>query len=521
MDTFSPDFSPQELDLDSFLESLRAAGSTESSGAFTLDQSEVRRKLRQYQLSEPHYYVAPLLASAYLGGADRIEVQVDYQGIVLQWDGQLVTRFEMENLFTSLLAGGSDPGQRRLRELAVGMNAAWALNPRRLRLRSGDLVLELGASAEKVLGDQPPVVGTRVEVEHRAFRGLQRRWRRQLVGRLPEERVVDELCPFAAPHLTLNGRVVDPPGHGRVCLATGFLAGGSSIPEGMLLRGLPEAPVRRRVSGPGPHCALLTLHRPGSPNLGLRVVLDGVLFNFPSYDLGVPGIACLLVAPQLVKNLSSSEIVANDDWIRLYQSLRGEAFALAKALVDGWGELTAAQRQQSIPALQALTRHHLKEKDAEQARQATRRVLGLFEQSGGPRDQAYADAVYSALLLQSETQQMDAYRRGIHLFVEWLAPLLGVRIRRNHPHEADLMALDYRIEGERHAVEQAHLFLLKIEQRVLGPEHVVTLERMEQLRRLYSIWGWEKKLPPVLARLHSHIDQSVVPGLSDQSRYWA
>jgi hypothetical protein len=497
----APKTAQMERDFVQFLQDLRAEGEIDSNGTFTIDQREARRKLRHYQLLHPHHYLAPLLAAAHLGGAEQVDVELQRDRVLVSWRGAALTQTQLEQLFTTLFGEGDQREQRRLRELAVGLNAAMALRPHSLQVWSGAILMNIQGSSETFEPVEEWIDGLRIELRFGALASLRRGLRASLLGRFPEHSVLEQLCRFAAPQLRVNGQALEAPSFGESCLASGLLRGGA---QALLERARPLSPVTDFWVGSGPHGALLTLHA----GLGtLRAVLDGITFDLTGVgDLGVEGCSALLVAPQLSKNLSSSGIVENEVWLELLTELRRYAIALTQALADGYSRLQPEQQREALPAMRSLVRHHCKSKQWDSANEVLRKMLGLLEQSAPNRDRL--DAHYAALLVLRETDNVDAYHRGLRLMAEWGPAVLGVEIRPNLRGESEVMSVAYRLLGDRAAVERAHLFFLEVEERILGTDHHTPFDRIDQLRRLYAVWGWKVKASSLQARLTRRADRS-------------
>ncbi|MCA9795920.1 MAG: hypothetical protein KC910_29130, partial [Candidatus Eremiobacteraeota bacterium] len=124
--------------MQSFLAGYQEGG-PESVGHFTLDPKKAREKMKKFQLTDPHRYVLMLAASAIVGGTEFIRCRNDADDLVLEYNGHLPTRGELENLFASLFGGDEESREhRRLRLLAIGLNAALGLSPSTVTVDSWD-----------------------------------------------------------------------------------------------------------------------------------------------------------------------------------------------------------------------------------------------------------------------------------------------------------------------------------------------------------------------------------------------
>ena len=189
--------------------------SHDSEGRFTLDREKARAKLRQYQLADPHRYVLALVEAATIKGATRIEFRIDADDTEMSFDGQPFVLSDVDELYGSLFAARRDAGMRARRELAIGLNAAMALNPKwvllesgaggglgvRLRLRAGE-----PDQIEELANGVPS--GTRIHVKSRFRPGLILEFVREVSGLLAEEVVLRERCRFASVPIVVDGRTI-------------------------------------------------------------------------------------------------------------------------------------------------------------------------------------------------------------------------------------------------------------------------------------------------------------------------
>src|SRR5690606_20095120 len=125
------------------LDELRAGGELDSRGQFTLDRAQARAKMQKFQLDDPRRYVLELVQAAVLRGATAVSFEIDADDMRMRCDGQPFTAAELAELWGSIFADGDDRPLRGLKQLALGLNAALGLNPKRIVVRSGDQELRL------------------------------------------------------------------------------------------------------------------------------------------------------------------------------------------------------------------------------------------------------------------------------------------------------------------------------------------------------------------------------------------
>lgn len=196
------------MSIDRLTAELRAAGTAAGEGGFSLDREKAREKLRQFQLADPHRWVLLVVQALVARGATSIHVQIDADDVHVFGDGAPLSREDFDELYSSMWATSEHrPG---LRELALATNAVMALNPRYLRVDSGDgrgqgvrLELRPGVADRIDPLDSPPV-GTHVHAKERFRPGLLVRFMRSREGVLPEQAILRERCGWADVAISLG-----------------------------------------------------------------------------------------------------------------------------------------------------------------------------------------------------------------------------------------------------------------------------------------------------------------------------
>ena len=124
------------MSIDRLTAELRAGGTAEGEGGFSLDREKAREKLRQFQLADPHRYVLLFVQALVARGATSIRIEIDADDVRIEADGSPLGTGDFDELYSSMFSAvRARPG---LRELALATNAAMALNPRYVRVDSGD-----------------------------------------------------------------------------------------------------------------------------------------------------------------------------------------------------------------------------------------------------------------------------------------------------------------------------------------------------------------------------------------------
>lgn len=112
----------------SLLERLKSVGEYDSTGQFTVDEEEARRKLARFQLTDSRRFVLELVMAAVSLGARRLAVTTN-PDLVLSWEGPGFAPEALEDLERFLLEAPCPE-----RHLAVALNALQGLKPERLEV---------------------------------------------------------------------------------------------------------------------------------------------------------------------------------------------------------------------------------------------------------------------------------------------------------------------------------------------------------------------------------------------------
>ncbi|MCA9691312.1 MAG: hypothetical protein KC636_17035 [Myxococcales bacterium] len=202
--------------VEKLVSALHAEGELDAEGGFTIDSEKAREKLRQYQLADPRTYVLLLVQAAVLRGATTISFDIDADDLRLHFDGAPFTHRELAELYGSMFLDRSSRAVQARQELALALNAAMALNPRYIRVLSGDAerraFLELKPGREDSLSEvEPSVAGTWIHVKRRFRPGLLVEFFRDIRGTIAEELLLREHCRFVKAPLSLDGAAISGP----------------------------------------------------------------------------------------------------------------------------------------------------------------------------------------------------------------------------------------------------------------------------------------------------------------------
>ena len=206
-------FAGQSPHLKEVLENLERDGVADSKGEFSLDREKARQKMRQFQLADPYRYVLELVQAAVLKGASRIRFDIDADDMRMKFDGEPFTKKDFDQIYASLFVKLDRKPTRARKQLALGLNAAMALNPRYIRVQSGDgktgAELELRPKKPDVYAEaEKPVTGTQIHIKSRFRPGLFVSFFKNLSGTLPEENNLRVYCRMADVEIDLENTII-------------------------------------------------------------------------------------------------------------------------------------------------------------------------------------------------------------------------------------------------------------------------------------------------------------------------
>jgi hypothetical protein len=109
-----------------------------STGHLRVDTARAVQKLREYQLAEPASWVLEVLRAAITLGATRLTVTGDASDISISWEGGLLDDETMRTVLDELVNPGESRHDGAVRRLAIGLNTALGLMPRRVDIERTD-----------------------------------------------------------------------------------------------------------------------------------------------------------------------------------------------------------------------------------------------------------------------------------------------------------------------------------------------------------------------------------------------
>ncbi|HYV43577.1 MAG TPA: hypothetical protein VFA20_01905 [Myxococcaceae bacterium] len=194
---------------DDLVDQLRAGAAPVDAGRFRIDSNRALEKLRQFRLADPHHYVLELVRAAVASRARWATVRTDADDFELAFDGDPFPPSALKELLAQALLGGDDRDARRARLLSLGVAGALALQPRWVRVQSGEWLVELDGNAAATVSRAPPLEAPRRTFVHVRERLSWRVARDALLGSR-EARAIEDFCRELPIPLTLNGKALGP-----------------------------------------------------------------------------------------------------------------------------------------------------------------------------------------------------------------------------------------------------------------------------------------------------------------------
>ncbi|MBM3462059.1 MAG: hypothetical protein FJX76_08165 [Armatimonadetes bacterium] len=317
------------------LHHLRTAGELDSQGHFSLDKRKAQDKMREFQLVDAHDYVLKLIQAAVAGGATKIEVTADAASVTLLCHGWTLERALLEQPFDGLFIAQESVDGAFLRHLAIGLNAALALQPERLEVWSGGAAAVVPESAADRLSvvEQPapssvPRDATRFVITERVSWRMAGRAMQNLVGDTPEGAAVRARARLSPIPVTLNGEPV----------ADGKLA----APDG----------VQASVTFAGETCAGVVWSSGIRPERGtVSFIKAGVKICDAALDLPPLQASAMVRADGVLTNASESDVVEDASLDGVIAAVRAANEALLQKLVAEYRDGNSERRRGLRPTL--------------------------------------------------------------------------------------------------------------------------------------------------------------------------
>lgn len=128
--------------IDQVIARSRQPGAFTERKRFTVARSNAIRKMRQFALADPHYYILELIQSAISNGASYLDISAQSKHCTVSYIGGGYSEDQLSQLFDFLFASKSDMTYSDLRQLALGVNALMLMEPDEIVIESGDGTLD-------------------------------------------------------------------------------------------------------------------------------------------------------------------------------------------------------------------------------------------------------------------------------------------------------------------------------------------------------------------------------------------
>jgi hypothetical protein len=193
--------------IDQVIARSRQPGGFSEKKRFSVARQRGIRKMREFALADPHYYVLELIQAAVANAAENVDIRVEEREFGLSYIGGGFTQEELAQLFDFLFASKKDFEHGDIRQLALGVNALMIFEPDSIVVESGDGTMG-GTTRIEIRGQDETVdVGTPDKALRGTFIRATGLHRSAVVGKSnldgtdygpPETRAIEERC-LAAP----------------------------------------------------------------------------------------------------------------------------------------------------------------------------------------------------------------------------------------------------------------------------------------------------------------------------------
>jgi hypothetical protein len=237
--------------------------------------------------------------------ATYINVYIDPDDCIISFDGKLYLKQELDNIYSSLFVSQKDVSLERFRELAIGINSAQALNPKFIKVISGDgqnvtQLLLKPPNFEQIVEPEEILNGTKIHVKDRVSWRVASKFFKNITSQLPTEgQVIKDRCMYCSIPITINNEAVLR--HTTMSSAD-VLCSINIEKDGVKgILGIPIAPYELSH---------------------LQFVKWGVLITTRHLRLSFIPVVGVIEANQLIKNVSQSDIVENDTFKSVLETIK-------------------------------------------------------------------------------------------------------------------------------------------------------------------------------------------------------
>jgi hypothetical protein len=353
--------------LNELLTQLGSEGSHDSEGHFTLSLEDALEKLKQFQLGDPNYYVLNLVSVATLAGAGSLNVLLGKSEDTIEFDGNVFTRSQLENIFVSQEAV--------VKELAVALTAVKGLGYESIKFESeGGLFWEDKTPEFFDAGQVSNTLTLVKKPEKKMFRELEK-WPRVWSDR--SETALRRSCQLAPLYLKFNHRLVNKSMLHLEAPAFKVEHADLKLP-GILKIGRKETEIVTLPSN-FRYSAIVCgdidkVMQEGGPSKRVQhwhFVFRGISYTRTSLDLNMAGLGGIVISDGFSKDISHTDIVENEFFQKVVEDLRDRLVTYVQEF---------------------LTRKALQRNEAKDWFGATTLVGQLLSEAGETREAARVDA---------------------------------------------------------------------------------------------------------------------------------
>lgn len=315
-------------ELNSMLADLAQDGAADSSGTFTISLDMALEKLSSYRLANPGLFVLNLVAAAVTSGASYFKVDTVDDVTTLSYDfKESMQKKDIDGLFSSIL---DSKAPAHLRELGLAVHGACSLDEHpsiSLKVFTREYSQEITIDKEGTNTTEGPA-GRYCTVELSLTYAKPGTWSRLISSKsgntLDFMKNIYHFCRFAPLRLLINGLDKGEPVTGnfydKPTFAWRYLQG--SQPLKVIVPYERSADLLLSSKRSSPTASSMVLSLANKQNLGLLIISRGIAFSRANIDIGFPMAQAVITADHLEKNLSQSDLVENEDYQALIETVR-------------------------------------------------------------------------------------------------------------------------------------------------------------------------------------------------------
>ena len=203
--------------IDAIIARSREEGAFAERKRFTVAREHAIRKMREFALADPHFFILQLTQAAVANRASYINVEATEDHFALSYVGGHYREEELSRIFDFLFASKDNVDVGHLRELALGINALLLFEPDSIIIETGDgtvkgstrLQIHGGEDAVDVGTPDAAIKGTLIKAIGMRRRKMRKRSALGLTGNGPREvTALEERCLTAPVPVIVNGHAL-------------------------------------------------------------------------------------------------------------------------------------------------------------------------------------------------------------------------------------------------------------------------------------------------------------------------